>query len=259
MRNYSVLFALSAFCVSFPVLGAEIGLELDENILSPSVDVLDATLTAPEQLAIEEPLAETPTVTINFSREDFDNPLMEIRTTLGSMILELFPDEAPLAVANFIGLAEGTLPWIDPVTGIEVIRPLYDGTVFHRVISNFMIQGGGFTAELKEKPTRGPIVNESVNKLHNTRGTLAMARTNDPDSASAQFFINQRSNLRLDWSGGKEGYTVFGEVVDGMQIVDIISLSDTGTAQAQTTRGPTSFQDVPIKPVVILSISRLKP
>lgn len=173
-----------------------------------------------------------------------ENPKVLMETTDGEITIELFADKSPITVENFLRYVEDGH---------------YDGTVFHRVISNFMIQGGGFTAELKEKPTRGPIVNESVNKLHNTRGTLAMARTNDPDSASAQFFINQRSNLRLDWSGGKEGYTVFGEVVDGMQIVDIISLSDTGAAQAQTTRGPTSFQDVPIKPIVILSISRLNP
>lgn len=173
-----------------------------------------------------------------------ENPKVLMETTDGEITIELFADKSPITVENFLRYVEDGH---------------YDGTVFHRVISNFMIQGGGFTAELKEKPTRGPIVNESVNKLHNTRGTLAMARTNDPDSASAQFFINQRSNLRLDWSGGKEGYTVFGEVVDGMQVVDIISLSDTGTAQAQTTRGPTSLQDVPIKPIVILSISRLNP
>ena len=86
-----------------------------------------------------------------------------------------------------------------------------------------------------------------------------MARTSDPDSAAAQFFINQRSNLRLDWSPGKDGYTVFGEVTEGMQVVDIIALSDTGPAQAMTPRGPSVFQDVPIKPVVILSVSRLSP
>ena len=100
-------------------------------------------------------------------------------------------------------------------------------------------------------------VNESKNKLHNTRGTLAMARTNDPDSATAQFFINQRSNLRLDWSPGKDGYTVFGKVVDGMQVVDVIALSDTGAAQAMTTRGPNVFQDVPVKPIIIMSVQRV--
>ena len=122
-----------------------------------------------------------------------------------------------------------------------------------------MIQGGGFTSALEEKSTRAPIANESRNKVHNTRGTLAMARTNDPDSATAQFFINQRSNLRLDWTPSNEGYTVFGEVIEGMQVVDIISLSDTGPAPAKTAGGVTTFQDVPVKPISILSISRITP
>ena len=171
-----------------------------------------------------------------------ENPRVLMKTTDGDITIELFADKSPITVENF-------LRYVDDGH--------YDGTVFHRVISNFMIQGGGFDAELKEKPTRAPIVNESKNKLHNTRGTLAMARTSDPDSAAAQFFINQRSNLRLDWAGGKDGYTVFGEVIDGMQIVDIISLADTGTAQAQTARGPNIFQDVPMQPIVVLSVTRL--
>tara|TARA_B100000035_G_scaffold163479_1_gene139280 strand:- start:176 stop:817 length:642 start_codon:yes stop_codon:yes gene_type:complete len=173
-----------------------------------------------------------------------ENPRVLMKTTDGDITIELFADKSPITVENF-------LRYVDDGH--------YDGTVFHRVISNFMIQGGGFDAELKEKPTRDPIVNESKNKLHNTRGTLAMARTSDPDSAAAQFFINQRSNLRLDWAGGKDGYTVFGEVIDGMQIVDIISLADTGTAQAQTARGPNIFQDVPVQPIVVLSVTRLAP
>ena len=173
-----------------------------------------------------------------------ENPRVLMKTTDGDITIELFADKSPITVENF-------LRYVDDGH--------YDGTVFHRVISNFMIQGGGFDAELKEKPTRDPIVNESKNKLHNTRGTLAMARTSDPDSAAAQFFINQRSNLRLDWAGGKDGYSVFGEVIDGMQIVDIISLTDTGTAQAQTAHGPTIFQDVPVQPIVVLSVTRLAP
>ena len=178
------------------------------------------------------------------SDDSAENPRVLMKTTDGDITIELFADKSPITVENF-------LRYVDDGH--------YDGTVFHRVISNFMIQGGGFDAELKEKPTRDPIVNESKNKLHNTRGTLAMARTNDPDSATAQFFINQRSNLRLDWAGGKDGYTVFGEVIDGMQIVDIISLTDTGAAQAQTARGPTIFQDVPVQPIVVLSVTRLAP
>ena len=178
------------------------------------------------------------------AEQSVENPKVIMKTTDGDIVIELYAEKSPVTVANF-------LEYVD--------AGYYDGTVFHRVISNFMIQGGGFTTEMKEKPTRDPIVNESSNKLHNTRGTLAMARTSDPDSAAAQFFINQRSNLRLDWSGGKDGYTVFGEVVDGMQVVDIISLTDTGSAQAQTTRGPTIFQDVPVQPIVVLSVTRLAP
>jgi len=178
------------------------------------------------------------------SDDSAENPRVLMKTTDGDITIELYADKSPITVENFLRYADDGH---------------YDGTVFHRVISNFMIQGGGFDVELTEKETRDPIVNESKNKLHNTRGTLAMARTSDPDSAAAQFFINQRSNLRLDWSGGKDGYTVFGEVVDGMQVVDIISLTDTGSAQAQTTRGPTVFQDVPVQPIVILSVTRLTP
>ena len=176
------------------------------------------------------------------SDDSAENPRVLMKTTDGDITIELYADKSPITVENFLRYAD---------------EGHYDGTVFHRVISNFMIQGGGFDVELTEKETRDPIVNESKNKLHNTRGTLAMARTSDPDSAAAQFFINQRSNLRLDWSGGKDGYTVFGEVVDGMQVVDIISLTDTGSAQAQTTRGPTVFQDVPVQPIVILSVTRV--
>ena len=178
------------------------------------------------------------------SDDSAENPRVLMKTTDGDITIELFADKSPITVENF-------LRYVDDGH--------YDGTVFHRVISNFMIQGGGFDSYLKEKETRDPIVNESKNKLHNTRGTLAMARTSDPDSAAEQFFINQRSNLRLDWAGGKDGYTVFGKVIDGMQIVDIISLTDTGTAQAQTARGPTIFQDVPVQPIVVLSVTRLAP
>ena len=178
------------------------------------------------------------------ANDQIDNPRVLMKTTDGEITIELFADKSPITVENFLNYVDAGH---------------YDGTVFHRVIPNFMIQGGGFTASLEEKETGDPIVNESINKLHNTRGTLAMARTSDPDSATAQFFINQRSNLRLDWAGGKDGYTVFGEVVDGMQVVDIIALSDTSSARALTTQGPTVFQDVPVKPIVILSVTRLTP
>lgn len=163
-------------------------------------------------------------------------PIVRLETSMGNITLKLFPDKAPNTVANF-------LTYVD--------SGHYDGTVFHRVISNFMIQGGGFDANLVEKPTKDPIINESVNKLHNIRGSVAMARTSDPDSASAQFFINQRSNLRLDWAPGKPGYTVFGEVIDGMGVVDFISVSKTGRAIATTTEGQAPLSDVPAELIIL--------
>ena len=181
---------------------------------------------------------------VSAAEEQLDNPRVLMKTSDGDIVIELYAEKSPVTVANFLSYVDAGY---------------YDGTVFHRVISNFMIQGGGFTTEMKEKPTRDPIVNESSNKLHNTRGTLAMARTSDPNSATAQFFINQRSNLRLDWTPGNEGYAVFGEVVDGMQVVDIIALTETGAASVETSRGPAVFQDVPVKPIVVLSMSRMAP
>jgi cyclophilin family peptidyl-prolyl cis-trans isomerase len=181
---------------------------------------------------------------VSAAEEQLDNPRVLMKTSDGDIVIELYAEKSPVTVENFLSYVDAGY---------------YDGTVFHRVISNFMIQGGGFTTEMKEKPTRDPIVNESSNKLHNTRGTLAMARTSDPNSATAQFFINQRSNLRLDWTPGNEGYAVFGEVVEGMQVVDIIALTETGAASVETTRGPAVFQDVPVKPIVVLSVSRMAP
>ncbi len=181
---------------------------------------------------------------VTAAEDSVDNPRVIIKTTDGDIVIELYAEKSPVTVENF-------LQYVD--------AGYYNNTVFHRVISNFMIQGGGFSTEMKEKPTRDPIINESSNKLHNTRGTLAMARTSDPDSATAQFFINQRSNLRLDWTPGNEGYAVFGEVVEGMQVVDIIALTETGATSVETSRGPAVFQDVPVTPIVLLSVSRMAP
>ncbi len=161
------------------------------------------------------------------------NPQVVIKTNEGDITLRLFRDKAPVTVANF-------LTYVD--------AGHYNGTIFHRVIPNFMIQGGGFLPDMTEKETGEPIANESRNRLHNVRGTIAMARTADPDSAAAQFFINQRSNLRLDWSPGQEGYTVFGEVTDGMAVVDYIASSP-----VQTVDG---HNDVPAEPIVIKEIVR---
>jgi cyclophilin family peptidyl-prolyl cis-trans isomerase len=161
------------------------------------------------------------------------NPQVVITTNYGSIVLRLFRDKAPVTVENFLAYVEDGH---------------YEGTIFHRVIPNFMIQGGGMTVDMTEKPTRDPIVNESSNRLHNIRGSVAMARTSDPDSATAQFFINQRTNLRLDWAPGAEGYTVFGEVIDGMNVVDFISSSPVQQI------GP--HANVPVDPVIITKIER---
>jgi peptidyl-prolyl cis-trans isomerase A (cyclophilin A)/peptidyl-prolyl cis-trans isomerase B (cyclophilin B) len=165
------------------------------------------------------------------------NPQVLIRTSAGEIRLELYPGESPHAVANFLEYADSGF---------------YAGTIFHRVIPNFMVQAGGMNREMVEKPTRDPIPNESRNHLHNERGTVAMARTDDPDSATSQFFVNVRSNLRLDFDyvTRKPGYTVFGRVIDGMDVVDGISLVPTRTVA--------NHDDVPENPVIIESIERAK-
>jgi len=161
------------------------------------------------------------------------NPVVVITTNYGNITVRLFRDKAPATVENFLSYAEDGF---------------YEGTIFHRVIPNFMIQGGGFTPDLEEKPTGEPIANESQNRLHNIRGSIAMARTSDPDSATAQFFINQRTNLRLDWQPGAPGYTVFGEVIDGMPVVDFIASSPVQQV------GP--YANVPVDPVIIEKVER---
>lgn len=145
-----------------------------------------------------------------------------IETDRGSIRIALDRERASATVANFLTYAR---------------NGFYDGTIFHRVIPGFMIQGGGLTEDLARKPTRDPVVNESDNGLSNARGTLAMARTNDPDSATAQFFINLTDNARLDGQDGRAGYTVFGRVTDGMDVVDRIAAMET------TRRG--GHQNVP--------------
>jgi cyclophilin family peptidyl-prolyl cis-trans isomerase len=163
-----------------------------------------------------------------------DSPQVVIKTSEGEITLRLFADKAPATVANFLGYVDSGF---------------YDGTIFHRVIPDFMIQGGGFLPGMTQKPTRAPIVNESKNRLHNTRGTVAMARTSDPDSATAQFFINHRTNSPLDWAPGRAGYAVFGEVINGMEVVDAIATTRTGKVGR--------FSDVPLEPVVIEEVRRL--
>jgi len=160
-------------------------------------------------------------------------PAVVLDTSLGAITLELYPDKAPISVENF-------LEYVD--------EGFYDNLIFHRVMPGFMVQGGGMTDQLVEKGAgkHGPIKNESSNGLSNDRGTIAMARTQDPNSATCQFFINHVDNPNLNTTGG--GYTVFGKVIDGMDVVDKIAKVSTAT------RGP--HEKVPLKPVYIKSAKR---
>jgi len=171
------------------------------------------------------------------------NPRVEVRTNMGSFLIELYPDKAPKTVANFLGyVKDGS----------------YDGTIFHRVIDGFMIQGGGFDTSMRQRPTRAPIVNEAgmalAAGLHNTLGSVAMARTSDPHSATSQFFINVKDNGFLDFrepTAQGYGYAVFGRVVEGMDAVLRISKVPTRTVGM--------YENVPQRPVVIESAKLKSP
>jgi len=165
------------------------------------------------------------------------NPKVVLETSKGKIVLELYPDKAPETVKNFLSYVDAKF---------------YDGMIFHRVIPKFMIQGGGFTTDMKRKTTQAPINNEADKGLKNDRGTIAMARTGDPHSATAQFFINTINNDFLNHKSKTQqgwGYAAFGKVIEGMKTVDAISAVKT------TTRG--SYRDVPVEPVVIKSATRL--
>lgn len=164
-----------------------------------------------------------------------ESPQVVLETSKGTIVIELDADKAPQTVENFLGYVESGF---------------YDGTSFHRVIPGFMVQGGGFTADLGHKTTRAPIQNESKNGLSNLRGTIAMARTNDPHSATSQFFINLVDNRNLDARGGW-GYAVFGKVVEGMDAVDAIAKVRTGSRNG--------MGDVPTEAVVIHKATVKKP
>jgi cyclophilin family peptidyl-prolyl cis-trans isomerase len=162
------------------------------------------------------------------------HPVVEMVTSKGTIELELFPDKAPIGVKNFLSYVE---------------KKHYDGSIFHRVIPNFMIQGGGFTPDMTEKPTEAPIKNEAGNGLLNERGTLAYARKPMVDSATGQFFINLKHNVQLDHRDESPmgfGYAVFGKVVKGMEVVDAIAAVPT------TTKPP--HANVPVDPVIIQSV-----
>ncbi len=165
-------------------------------------------------------------------------PQVLIETSEGSFVLELYPDKAPKTVENFLRY---------------VNEGFYDNTIFHRIIPNFMIQGGGFTADMQKKHTHAAIQNEADNGLRNRIGTVAMARTNDPHSATAQFFVNVSQNTFLDFRekhGRGWGYTVFGNVVKGMKTVNQIRNEKTGFKDG--------FKDVPLKTVTIIKARQIK-
>ena len=167
-----------------------------------------------------------------------ENPVVLMETSLGNITIELDQAKAPITVKNF-------LSYVD--------EKFYDGTLFHRVISNFMIQGGGFTAEMQQKRTKPPIKNEAGNGLKNMRGTIVMARTNVVDSATAQFFINVVDNDFLDHQNTTPqgfGYAVFGKVIEGMDVVDKIKAVKTGSKMG--------FSDVPAETVVIKSVRKVQ-
>jgi cyclophilin family peptidyl-prolyl cis-trans isomerase len=167
------------------------------------------------------------------------NPMVLVKTSLGDFTVELYEKEAPISVKNF-------LSYVD--------KKFYDGTIFHRIIPTFVLQGGGFTADMMKKATAPPIKNEADNGLKNKKGTLSMARTSDINSATSQFFINLKNNDALDHKDKTTpgyGYAVFGMVVDGWEVCEKIKKVKT------TTKG--QYKDVPVKPVVIESIRRIEP
>jgi peptidyl-prolyl cis-trans isomerase A (cyclophilin A)/peptidyl-prolyl cis-trans isomerase B (cyclophilin B) len=161
--------------------------------------------------------------------------MLEFKTSKGTFTVQLFDKQAPISVANFYKYAD---------------EGYFDGTIFHRVIPGFMVQGGGLTADMRNKRGHEPIKNEATNGLKNKRGTLSMARTNDIDSATSQFFINVVDNDFLDHKPGNYGYAVFGRVDSGMDVVDAIAAVKTGTKGM--------YQDVPVETVTIESVKRIE-
>lgn len=189
---------------------------------APATPPVDETLSAQPAPAQEQPTAEV-------QPAPAPNPVVVLQTIKGDITIELWPDKAPVTVENFLSY---------------VRKGFYDGTIFHRVIAGFMIQGGGFTADMVQKPTDAPIVNEASADVPNQRGTIAMARTSAPHSATSQFFINHKDNPFLNYQGPTNpGYAVFGKVIDGMDVVDAIAVVATGNRAGH--------QNVPIEPIII--------
>jgi peptidyl-prolyl cis-trans isomerase A (cyclophilin A) len=160
--------------------------------------------------------------------------MIRFETSLGDFTVELFEKDAPLSVANF-------LSYID--------AEFFDGTIFHRIVPGFVIQGGGFTEDMTQKKTQSPVKNEADNGRKNKRGTLSMARTSDINSATSQFFVNLKDNEFLDHSRGNFGYAVFAQVTEGMDVIDKIAAVETGRKRG--------FDDVPVEAVIMKSVRRL--
>jgi peptidyl-prolyl cis-trans isomerase A (cyclophilin A) len=160
-------------------------------------------------------------------------PQIEMKTSMGTLTITLYPEKAPISVANFLAYVDDGF---------------YDNSIFHRVIPGFVIQGGGFEDGMLQKKVKAPITNESNNGLTNRRGTLSMARTPNPDSATSQFFINLENNTSLNSTTNKPGYAVFAEVTEGLPIIDMISRVKTGNVK--------QFRDVPEEPILIFSAKR---
>ena len=160
--------------------------------------------------------------------------MVRFETTLGNFTIEFFEKEAPISVANFLAYIE---------------EGFFDGTIFHRIVPGFVIQGGGFTEDLSQKRTKPAIKNEADNGLKNGRGTLSMARTNDINSATSQFFVNLKDNDFLDHTRGNFGYAVFARVTEGLDVIDKIAAVETGRKRG--------MDDVPLEPVIMTSVRRV--
>jgi peptidyl-prolyl cis-trans isomerase B (cyclophilin B) len=210
-------------------------------------DTVRATFTAPafaaggtNQLSFELTVTDrenhsvTDQMSVTISNPNVSQTEVVISTTMGDFTIQLDPNKAPVTVRNF-------LQYVDD--------QFYDGTIFHRVIAGFVVQGGGFTPGLNEKTTRPPIINEASNGLKNVRGSVAMARTNDPNSATAQWYVNLVDNADLDFTATSPGYCVFGQVISGMDVVDRIATVQTGSRSG--------FQDVPVTDVIVRTARRV--
>ena len=185
-------------------------------------------ITATALLALAFAAAQSPAASPTLAAPAASGPVVVLETSMGDIRIALDEQKAPVTVRNFLAY---------------VRAGHYDGTIFHRVIPRFMVQGGGMDAAMKEKATRPPIKNEAANKLRNDRGTVAMARTAEPNSATAQFFINLKNNASLDYGVSGPGYAVFGTVIEGMDVVDRMA------AVSTTSKG--GHRDVPVTAVVI--------